>query len=223
MNIFERVICVIAPHSCLGCEREGMAVCNGCLYSLLSSPPSRCAFCKKLTDYSSTCPTCRRNTPLRHVWVVNEYEDLAKKIVRAYKFDKKRELASPMARSLCDAMPISSEQYLVVSIPTVTSHIRERGFDHAALLAKEFADRAKLPYRNVLQRLDQSKQVGKTRELRLKSMYSTMRVTGARSVKNERILLVDDVITTGATLTEAAKLLKAAGARSVDALIFAQA
>ena len=112
--------------------------------------------------------------------------------------------------------------YLVVPIPTATKRVRERGFDHSALLAKKIAQELRLEYRSVLARLGQTRQVGAKRSDRLKQMDSKFRVKRSASVLGRKILLIDDVVTTGSTLNAVSKTLRDAGATRVDALIFAK-
>jgi ComF family protein len=112
--------------------------------------------------------------------------------------------------------------YLVVPIPTATKRARERGFGHAELLAKRAAAKLKLEYRPVLRRLGQSRQLGASREARLKQLNSSFAAKNPRIVAGRKILLVDDVVTTGGTLIAATQALRAAGAAQVDALLFAK-
>jgi ComF family protein len=112
--------------------------------------------------------------------------------------------------------------YSIVPVPTATGRVRQRGFGHSELLAKQISYRLKLPYRPLLRRLGQSRQLGATREIRLKQLDGRFAVRSVDSVRNKNVLLVDDVLTTGGTLIAATKALRAAGAGRVDALLFAK-
>ena len=107
--------------------------------------------------------------------------------------------------------------------PTATSRVRQRGYDQAKLLARALARQAGLPYLDCLARVGQTHQVGATREQRLRQLQAAFRVRRPNAVRSAYLLLVDDVSTTGATLELAATILKSAGARRVDAIVFAQA
>lgn len=100
--------------------------------------------------------------------------------------------------------------------------MRERGYDQAKLLARKLAREARLPYADCLARSGQAHQVGSNRSQRLSQLSDAFRITKPRTVQNAYILLVDDVLTTGATLEAAAKVLHATGASSVDAVVFAR-
>jgi len=112
--------------------------------------------------------------------------------------------------------------YLIVPVPTATGRVRERGFDHAALLARQVAKDLGLPVSRPLGRLGQSRQVGAKRPQRQIQMADKIWVKNRGAVAGQQILLIDDVVTTGATLKEASKVLRQVGATRVDALIFAK-
>ena len=111
---------------------------------------------------------------------------------------------------------------MIVPVPTATGRVRERGFDHAALLARQVAKDLGLPVSRPLGRLGQSRQVGAKRPQRQIQMADKIWVKNRGAVAGQQILLIDDVVTTGATLKEASKVLRQVGATRVDALIFAK-
>ena len=107
-------------------------------------------------------------------------------------------------------------------LPTATSRVRQRGFGHSELLAKTIAANLKLEYSSGLRRLGQSRQLGARREDRLIQLANSFAVKNPKRVAGRKILLVDDVLTTGGSLISAAKTLKAAGTQQVTALVFAK-
>src|SRR5690606_4610832 len=104
-----------------------------------------------------------------------------------------------------------------------TGHVRMRGFDHARRIASGLSRHTGLRHVPALARLGQHRQVGSRRQERLVSLDGAFRLRHGYLVRDARVLLVDDVLTTGATLEAAARTLKAAGAASVDAAVFARA
>jgi predicted amidophosphoribosyltransferase len=102
------------------------------------------------------------------------------------------------------------------------ARIRERGFDHSALIAKEFARLRGLPYQPLLTRNGRTKQAGATKIQRVQQIQGVYLPRPRASIKDRHILVIDDVTTTGATLIEVANVLRAAGAKNLDALVFAQ-
>ena len=118
---------------------------------------------------------------------------------------------------------MGADDLLLAPIPTATSRRRQRGYDQSVLLARHIARLTRLPYADCLVRLGQAHQVGSTRAQRLMQLQQAFRVRRSLLVKGRHIVLIDDVITTGASIEAAAAVLYEAGARSVWALAFAQA
>ncbi len=139
------------------------------------------------------------------------------------KFKYSVEAAETIAKELLNTIPSMSPDVVIINVPSATSHTRQRGFDHARVIAKNLAILTKLQFSPSLARLGQARQVGSTRSQRQSQMEGVFNVINPGSVNQKHVLLVDDVITTGATIESAAKALKQAGAKSVDAVIFAQA
>lgn len=223
MHLIEHFYRLIAPSNCLGCETEGSLICLWCRESLFPTESSRCYKCNRLTRDGTTCPACRRKTSLKHVFIRTEYTDSAKEIVHKMKFSYSGEAADLIAEELANTIPVLPPEALIVHVPTITSHVRQRGFDHTKRIARQLARRAGRRHLPVLARVDQHRQVGSTRSKRLTQMNNAFFTQETLLVKGAHILLVDDVLTTGATLEAAANELIRAGARSVDAVVFARA
>ena len=163
------------------------------------------------------------------MWINTDYEKIAKRLVSEYKFRHNRAAVQPIVELMTESFvsfnqdeQIAKKNYLIVPIPTASSRIRQRSFDHADLLAKNIAHKLKHEYRRALLRKGQLRQTGSKRAQRLEQISGSFYVKPYASIKSRNILLIDDVVTTGATISEAAKILRRAGARSVDALIFAK-
>jgi ComF family protein len=218
----ERLVAVIAPHDCLRCGREGKVLCDWCMSEDCLSSPERCYRCKKLTTDSRVCASCKRSSSLRHVWVRSEYDDAAKGLVHKLKFARAQAAAAVIAEMIAETLPYLPPDTLVTHIPTATSRYRQRGYDHAQLIAKHIAVKKGLRYASLLIRSGQSRQVGAKRDQRLKQLAGAYRSRSGHLIEGAHILLVDDVVTTGATIEEAGKTLRLAGARQVSAAIFAQ-
>lgn len=222
MPLLDTLLSIVAPHYCLCCGCEGSLLCALCAELELSPLPSRCYRCKQVTSDFSVCSSCRRQTVLRHVWVRTAYNDVSSQPLLAYKFERARAAYKPLATAMYGALPLLPEDTLIMSVPSSTGRIRERGYDHTKLIARELAQRTGLLQVWAVARTGQSHQFGASRSVRLKQLQGTFVVTDLKHVKSKKVLLVDDVITTGATLETLAKALKQAGASQVDALVFAQ-
>ncbi len=222
MNILERIISVPAPHQCLSCLAEGSLLCEACRLSLVTPLPDRCYGCGKASRQSATCKSCKRQSPLSHVWVATAYEGAPKDLVYKLKFGRANGAAGPLANILADRLPLLESDILVTYVPTANARVRKRGYDQSRLIAKELAFARGWLCLPLLARLGSGRQVGASREKRLIQLQEAFLPQKVKYIKDAHILLVDDVITTGATLEATAKQLKKAGAKQVDAVVFAQ-
>jgi len=222
MSIFDGILAKIAPHECVGCTAEGSLLCVGCRTKLRRAA-DRCYHCFKPSPEGRTCPECAQISPLDSLRSAVMYEKLAKKLVWKLKSGGAQSAATVMAACMLPGLSQLPGRQIVVSVPTATTRIRQRGYDQARLLAKQLAFQARLPWIDCMARSGQAHQVGANRAQRMRQLDRSFRVSQARFVRGAHIILVDDVVTTGATLEMAAKVLKQAGAASVGAITFARA
>jgi ComF family protein len=223
MSVLEAPIGWLAPPDCLVCGLEGDVLCESCSTSEIRPFGERCWRCNSLSPNSRTCVKCRSAGPLSFVWISTNYEAQAQQLVRRYKFGHLRAAATSLARIMVNSLPEQFDtNFMVVPLPTATSRIRERGFGHSELLAKTIASELRVEYSNCLRRLGQSRQLGSKREDRLSQLSNSFAVKNHQAVAGQTILLIDDVLTTGGSLSSVAKTLKAAGAKQVNALVFAK-
>ncbi|HSX17866.1 MAG TPA: phosphoribosyltransferase family protein [Candidatus Saccharimonadales bacterium] len=228
MSLLDSVIGLIAPPACVICEIEGSTLCVACSNTEIVPYGERCFGCGVVSPGGRTCERCRPGAP-RYVWVSTNYENAARELVKVYKFGHQRaaadSLANIMVATLLDfnySETLQSLNYLVVSVPTATSRVRRRSFDHSALLTRQIARRLNLKYMNALIRLGQTRQLGAARSVRLTQPEGKYLVRYPNLLSGKNILLIDDVVTTGATIRAATKALRAAGAARVDAVVFAK-
>jgi ComF family protein len=226
MSVLETTIGIIAPPECVGCSTEGSVLCGSCTLKLIPAFGERCWRCNSLSPNCRTCSSCRHTGSPSHVYIVTDYDGTARDLLSLYKFGQQRVAAGPAAKLMAAAFLKYSDKtaadYLVTAVPTATSRIRQRGFGHSELLAKKIAAELKLEFGYVLRRYGQLRQLGSRREDRLKQLKTSFEVKNHRAVRGRDILLIDDVVTTGGTLISTAEALRSAGAKRVDALLFAK-
>ena len=147
---------------------------------------------------------------------------MAKELVYALKFARAKAAADVVAKALA-ADGRLPEGVIVTHVPTVPGRMRERGYDQAALIARRLSARKGLPYLTLLARTGGQRQLGQGRAIRKQQMTDAFRLARGADVRGKHILLVDDVLTTGATCEAAARVLRGAGAQRVSAAVFAVA
>lgn len=229
MNLMELTVGWLTPLDCLSCGSEGSVLCEACSTTEIIAYGQHCFGCGSLSENGRTCPKCRRLGAPRYVWISTTYEGVAKKLINSYKFAGTRLAAEKIAQLMADTLSDFNRQsdltrldYLLVPVPTATSRRRRRSFDHARLLAKHLGSKTNMKLIDALGRLGQSRQVGARREVRLKQLNESYWVRLPYLINGRNILLIDDVVTTGASLSAAGRVLRQAGAKRVDALVFAK-
>lgn len=151
--------------------------------------------------------------PIQRVFVVGLRETTLEAVINRYKFHNMRD-ALPTLIELLDArLPYLPSDTVVVSVPTVASHIRVRGYDHAGLLARQLAYSRSLPYLQPLQQVTTTTQHIVDKRTRHAQAQAAFALKPDVLLQGKTVLLVDDVITTGATVTAVAELLQSAGAQ----------
>jgi predicted amidophosphoribosyltransferase len=157
--------------------------------------------------------------PYSRAWCIGERRDALEGLLKVYKFERAKSAYMTAAELLDETIPLLPQDTVVVSVPTIRTHIRRRGYDHAALVAKAFAHKRKLPYKPLLGRVYDSVQLGAMKAIRHKQASVAYR---ADANDESTILLIDDVFTTGATAFFAAKALRDAGAETVFLAVLAR-
>jgi len=225
----DNLVGIFAPNVCLGCGDEGRVLCKRCQRSAGEPPAPRCAGCKALSKNYKTCSACKHWLGIYAVYVSNEYEGIYERLIHAFKFDMKRSTAKPIAKLMVSVLPALASDIVICPLPTASSRIRQRGFDHIKLLTSQYIKH--LPDENpwsswkvshLLGRRSNVRQLGASRSKRIAQMEEEFYAKDPRGVEGKTILLLDDVMTTGASMSAAAKTLKKAGAKRVYAVVYTQ-
>jgi ComF family protein len=176
-------------------------------------------------DDLGRCRLCRNGlTSFDALYCVGAYEGRLRHLIHLFKFDHMRQLDRPLGRFLRTGLPPDIQFDLLAPTPLHWTKRLSRGFNQADLLARELSRSTGIPVARLLRKTKsteaQSTLSGPERRRNVKGAF---RVKNAAQVSQKRILLVDDVYTTGATANACAKVLKDAGAHSVAVLTLARA
>jgi ComF family protein len=153
---------------------------------------------------------------------------VVRQIIHEFKYNRQIHLRHLVARWLGAALDderLCGRRFdLIVPVPLHPARQRERGFNQAGLLAKLLARQSSIPVKPLLERIRYTNtQTALDRSERMENLHNAFRLRKNADVRGLRMLLVDDVLTTGATLNECARVLKRAGALSVHAATAARA
>ena len=208
-TMVERVLQIVAPHPCSGCGKVGTVLCQDCKYDISFEPFCGCILCGLPHPYG-ICP--RHSSPISRAFTVAQRGSTLEILINRLKFEHTKAAAGALAELLDDALPLLPDHIQLVPIPTVRSHIRERGYDQVALLACHFAERRGLSIQSTLVRTTDTTQHIVGRKERVAQAGAAFGLKSTQDLKGKTVLLLDDIVTTGATLLAAATLLKEAGA-----------
>jgi ComF family protein len=177
------------------------------------------------SGYPTVCISCIKERPFyERVYVHGDYDGVLKKAINCMKFNRVRRLGIPLGELLCSvSLP---EVDAVVPVPLSKERIVSRGFNQAHLLALSLSRKLKIPFRSdILVKIRNTvPQSLLSRKERLRSPAGAFSIN--RNIKKglpHRILIVDDVMTTGATMNECARVLRVAGVRVVYGVVLARA
>ena len=172
-------------------------------------------------DASGRCALCRSGLRgFDTAYSFGAYEGVLRELIHLYKYGRVKTLARPLSALLAQALPRDEAFDAAVPVPLYWRRRLQRGFNQAELLARDLSRRTGIPVAKALRRVRPTPaQAGLSNSARRHNMSQAFR---ARSVQGKRILLIDDVMTTGATAASCAAALKQAGARRVSLLTVAR-
>lgn len=200
---------LICPHTCIGCETVGEVLCECCKNNILNEHLNYCPNCKRLTP-DGGCKHCA----LPPCFMVGWRDELVFKLVEEYKYHSVRALGEVLADLLDNVLPEVAGEVVIVPLPTIKRHVRERGFDHMLEIAKKLGKKRGWKVEKILKRAKNTVQVGANREVRLVQAAKAYELAGTVS-PNKTYLILDDVWTTGASMKIVTKKLQRAGALKV--------
>jgi ComF family protein len=216
---------LLFPPSCALCDAGGTLLCDACAAAMPRADGRRCDRCWMPVSRGGLCRHCIEARPafasIRAAYVM---EDGARRLAHELKYDGLTSLAEPMARLMSDAAPIG-EVDLLVGVPLHRGRERSRGFNQSHELARHLAALAGVPCdAGAVRRRRDTEPLAKTmhRDERRAIVDGAFAARQAR-VEGRRVLLVDDVVTTGATLDACARSLLDAGAVEVRCVTWARA
>jgi ComF family protein len=231
-QLWQSAVATIAPPCCLMCRKPVMhhpAVCADCFTRITFIGSPRCGQCGTMLETGSTddgtCGACLAEPPaFQRAMAACVYDEASQPLVTRLKYADAVHLAPLLAGWMLrhgEAMLAGAD--MLVPVPLHPSRLRSRMFNQSALLAEAIGKKALLPVRQaaLLRQRATKPQAGLSKRARKKNVAGAF-VPGNVPVEGQCVVLVDDVLTTGATLNACARALLKAGAREVRVLVFAR-
>ncbi|AEB06550.1 hypothetical protein Corgl_0432 [Coriobacterium glomerans PW2] len=224
---------ILSPTRCAACERPGSLLCDRCRSELsLIDPRHACTACGAPFG-ELVCTECRGSpTGLDLCLAAAAFEGPLRRVIRVYKDAGERRLAETLAGLIADAVAraqraapqryrgVLLESDAIVFVPVTQAALRRRGFDHMEAVAHALARMSSVPVLDALAKRGSADQRALDRVERRASTEGVYEIVA--DVRGLRLTLIDDVITTGATMQAAADALRGAGAVEIAGLAVAR-
>ena len=243
-TLLQNVFSVLFPSDCRLCSTplnniSRIPVCTECLAAIQPTRAPQCVICGDRLDSAQLlvgddrCHSCRDFEPeFARAMSFGEYEGGLRGLIHLLKYEGVFPVASGLggmlAKTIEELLPACGDSVpLIVPVPLHKSKRSDRGFNQAELIAnaavKRLPQRLELATGVLVRQRATISQVGLTREQRVENVRDAFRVHDRRRVRGATVIVVDDVMTTGTTLSECARVLKKAGAERVFAVTVARA
>ncbi len=240
ISLYKNLLDTLFPWQCLNCRQETQndwPLCENCFKQIKLNSEFICPYCfRQITDWKNPHSFCRRKTHLDALGAASNYQNsVLKESIHCFKYQKIINLVNPLSILLKDFLINSfffqnllqnkKEKILVVPLPLHFRKKKERGFNQSELLALKISQFFNLNYsdKSLIRKINNPPQFSlKDINLRKSNVEGIFEIKNKILVQNKIILLVDDVYTTGATLNEAAKILKLNDAKKVIGIVLAK-
>lgn len=224
------ILDLLFPKYCINCKTFGEYICANCFSLISLETMPICGMCGNATINALTHPVCKTALGIDGIFCGVLYKGTIKKLVykskyTPYVFDLTKMMASLFIESLIQQESfthiLQKLRPVLVPIPLHAKKEKKRGYNQSALLANYLSKNFQLPTSSILLRTKETKpQFGLNKEQRQENMLNAFAVKQKPLFKE--VFVVDDILTTGATLKEAAKILKRNGVEKVWGVCFSQ-
>ena len=237
-QFLRKLLHVIFPTACACCQESLWDdpvpfFCRQCWSALKPIPGPICPRCGRpfassiALHYSPAhqCGACRtRPLALTQSWSLFPYQTPLKEAITLFKYRGKLSLAKPLAQALIAALPVLPALDCIIPVPLHSQRLREREYNQSLLLADRLSHQIRIPLllACLIRIRPTVPQTSLTKKERLTNLRGAFSVPKPAHIQGKRILLVDDVFTTGTTLHECAKTLRRAGSGPVYGLTLAR-
>lgn len=222
---------LLFPKFCLGCSYIGVYLCLSCQNKLKPIEQDVCLYCKKSSFFGLTHPSCQKKLNVDGLLTLYYYSPILKKIIKNIKYrlavqvwQEFYRIIKPEVIEKLGLYKKLSSDFIIQPIPLTTNKYNERGFNQAKIISMFFQKFINYPIVDLLARKKETPPQAQLESLkkRYQNVRGVFQVIDKKYLNNKRVILVDDVVTTGSTVKEAARVLKEAGAKKVYVLALAK-
>lgn len=223
---------LVFPKFCFGCKKEGLYICQNCKNNLQINHYTFCPLCKNKTSLLRGC--AHHKTHTKFCLAPFSYDNiLIKDLLHNFKYNFAKSIGPELAQFMTESIKNSKllsfranelSSFIVVPVPLHKKRLAWRGFNQSEVLAKEISKNLSLEIFFGLKRTRNTKpQIEMTdRDERQGNIKDAFVCENKNKIKKKIVILVDDMITTGSTVEECAKILKKSGASEIWAITVAK-
>jgi competence protein ComFC len=208
----------VFPPACIGCGKIGKNLCPDCEAKIPYLVHDLCPKCGYPKKHQKTCECCGKLTPqFTALRSVAEYSGAIQNAIVRLKFHNDLGIGYVFAAKLADLIKKNNWQVdLITPVPSSRERLKSRGYNQAGVLARSVALQLGIKYDDkiIIKKRDTSTQVERNAQARRQNMTDVFQASG-KSLHSKSVLIVDDVITTGATINDCARAIQFAGAKEV--------
>jgi ComF family protein len=226
------ILDLVFPRECLGCGEEGKYLCHNCLKKIEINQQLYCVFCGEKNIDIKPCPCCHEQTALQAVFVICNYNDkIVQDLLHNLKYNYVWEIAQSVgiliaeyfrSQDLLAKFKLDNQNTIINAVPLHPKRYLSRGFNQSDLIANELVKNFGFEKRNLLARkINTVSQISLSRSARQQNVKDVFILKDNNFLPNKKVILVDDVLTTGSTLNECTKVLSQAGFTDIYALVIA--
>lgn len=230
-RIKDFILDIFFPKLCFGCQREGAYLCQDCQSVLEISNSSYC-LCQKpqRLPLPGKCQKCQ-NKNLEGLYFAVPYQNnLIKKLIHSFKYEPfVKEISEDLASAILSHLRLIEKQekdfkeFLLTPMPLHHKKTKWRGFNQSYEIAKHLGRWLNIPIiQPIIRTKETISQVELEEQERKENLKGAFKIENSEPIFNRKILLIDDVYTTGSTMEEAARILKKAGAKEIWGIVAAR-
>lgn len=250
MSVYKFILDILFPIKCVDCGIEGAWLCKKCFNKLQYERQQYCLHCKKENQFGRFCPVCAKNYALNGIWIACDYNNkIIAKLIQNFKYHFATDISVILSSFLSlffKHLISKSHEYsclktiklrnedrylkilsnihnaLLIPVPLHSKREKSRGFNQAEKITEAISNNFNIPINNKqLLRIKYKKPQVQLKEQQRKENIKNCFKWNGNKLNNQNVILIDDIVTTGATLNECAIVLKQAGAQQVWGLVVA--